>query len=96
MHSSATSTPWNGTFAGSVSVDTGCNTGSGIVEITDTTLTFGPIAITKKACPPEQTALEASVLSVLQGEVTYTIDGDTLSLRSGDGADEVGLELTAS
>jgi heat shock protein HslJ len=80
----------------SVSVDTGCNTGSGIVEITDTTLTFGPIAITKKACPPELTALENSVLSVLQGEVTYTIDGDTLSLRSGDGADEIGLELTAS
>ena len=33
-----------------VSVDTGCNTGSGVVEITDTTLTFGPIAITKMAC----------------------------------------------
>ena len=81
---------------GTAAVDTGCNTGSGSVEVTDTTLTFGPIAITKMACPPEQTALEASVLSVLQGEVTYTIDGDNLSLRSGDGADEVGLELTAS
>lgn len=78
-----------------VSVDTGCNTGSGIVEITDTTLTFGPIAITKKACPPEQTALETSVLSVLQGEVAYEIDGDNLSLRSSEGADQVGLELTA-
>ena len=78
-----------------VSVNTGCNTGSGSVELTDTTITFGPIAITKKACPPEQTALEASVLSVLQGEVTYTIDGNTLSLRSGDGADAIGLELTA-
>ena len=81
---------------GTVAVNTGCNTGSGSVEVTDATLTFGPIAITKKACPPEQTALEASVLSVLQGEVTYTIDGNTMSLRSGDGADEIGLELTAS
>ncbi len=80
----------------SVSVNTGCNTGSGTVEISDTTLTFGPIAITKKACPPEQTALETSVLSVLQGEVTYEIDGSNLSLRSGDGADAIGLELTAS
>lgn len=79
----------------SVSVNTGCNTGSGSVEVTDDTLTFGPIATTKMACPPEQTELEASVLAVLQGEVTYEIDGSNLSLRSGDGADEVGLELTA-
>jgi heat shock protein HslJ len=80
----------------SVSVDTGCNTGSGVVEITDTTLTFGPIAITKRACADEAiNQLEAAVLSVLQGEVTYTIDGDSLSLRSGEGADEIGLELTA-
>jgi heat shock protein HslJ len=80
----------------SVSVDTGCNTGSGTVEIADDTLTFGPIATTKKACPPDQTALEASVLAVLQGEVTYEIDGANLSLRTGEGADEIGLELTAS
>ncbi len=80
---------------GTVSVNSGCNTGSGIVEITDDTLTFGPIATTKMACPQEQMDLEASVLSVLQGEVTYTIDGNHLSLRTGDGADEIGLELTA-
>ena len=79
-----------------VAVNTGCNTGSGSVEVTDTTLVFGPIAITKMACPPEQTELENSVLSVLQGEVSYEIDGDTLSLRSGEGADEIGLELTAT
>ena len=48
------------------------------------------------ACPPEQTALETSVLAVVQGEVAYEIDGSNLSLRSGDGADQVGLELTAS
>ena len=81
---------------GTAAVDTGCNTGSGSVEVGDDTLTFGPIAITKMACPPEQTTLETSVLSVLQGEVTYEIDGSNMSLRSGDGADEVGLELTAS
>lgn len=81
---------------GTVAVNTGCNTGSGSVEIGDDTLTFGPIATTKMACPPEQTALEASVVSVLQGEVSYEISGSALSLRSGDGADEIGLELTAS
>jgi heat shock protein HslJ len=81
---------------GTVAVNTGCNTGSGSVEVGDDTLTFGPIATTLMACPPEQTALETSVLSVLQGEVAYEIDGSNLSLRSGDGADEIGLELTAS
>lgn len=80
---------------GTVAVNTGCNTGSGSVEVGDDTLTFGPIAITKMACPPEQTALETSVLAVVQGDVAYEIDGSHLSLRSGDGDDQVGLELTA-
>ncbi|HUS41819.1 MAG TPA: META domain-containing protein [Ilumatobacteraceae bacterium] len=77
-------------------IDTGCNTGSSTVEITDTTITFGPIALTRMACDEELTRLENSVLAVLQGEVAYEIDGDRLSLRSGDGADQVGLDLTAS
>jgi heat shock protein HslJ len=80
---------------GQAAISTGCNTGSTAVEITDTTITFGPIALTKMACPPELTELEASVLAVLDGEVTYEIAGDSLSLRSGEGADEIGLELTA-
>jgi heat shock protein HslJ len=81
---------------GSVAVNTGCNTGSGSVEITDTTLVFGPIASTLIACEGDLAALEASVLSVLQGEVTYTIEGDTMSLRSGEGADAIGLDFTAT
>ncbi len=80
---------------GTVAIDTGCNTGSGSVEVTDTSLVFGPIATTRRACVDELNALEASVLTVLQGEVTYEIDGDSLSLRSGEGDDEIGLELTA-
>ena len=80
---------------GTVAIETGCNTGSGSVEVGDDTLTFGPIATTRMACDEERTRLETSVLSVLQGEVTYEISGDTLSLRSGDAADEIGLEFTA-
>ena len=78
---------------GPAAIRTGCNNGSTSVEITDTTITFGPIAVTKMACPPELTELEASVLAVLDGEVTYEIAGDSLSLRNADG--DVGLELTA-
>jgi heat shock protein HslJ len=81
---------------GTVAVETGCNTGSGSVEVGDDTLTFGPIATTLRACADEAVnQLEAAVLAVLQGEVSYTIDGSNLSLRSGEGADAIGLELTA-
>jgi heat shock protein HslJ len=79
-----------------VSVDTGCNTGSGGVEIGDDTITFAPIATTLRACVDDVAELEAAVLAVLQGEVAYEIDGDRLSLRT-DGPDgEIGLELTAA
>jgi heat shock protein HslJ len=78
---------------GQAAIRTGCNSGSTSVEISDTTITFGPIALTKMACSPELTELEAHVLAVLDGEVTYDISGDALSLRNGDG--EVGLELAA-
>jgi len=80
---------------GQAEINTGCNTGSASVEITDTTMTFGPMALTRKACEPDVTELEASVVLVLDGEVTYEINGNTLSIRK-DGADgEVGLEFTA-
>jgi heat shock protein HslJ len=82
---------------GTVAVETGCNSGSGPVEVADTTLTFGAIAVTMRACTDEAVnELEASVLTALQGEVTYEINGDSLSIRSGEGADAVGLEFTAA
>ncbi len=80
---------------GQAQIQTGCNTGNASVEISDTTMTFGPMALTRKACDPDRTALEASVVVALDGEVTYEISGDTLSVRK-DGVDgEVGLEFTA-
>jgi heat shock protein HslJ len=79
---------------GTVAVETGCNSGSGTVEVTDTTMTFGPIAVTKRACTDEAVnQLEASVLAVLQGDVSYEINGDGLSLRKDANGSEIGLEL---
>ncbi len=77
-----------------VAVNTGCNTGSGGVEVGEDVLIFGPIATTRRACTDDLMQLEASVLAVLQGEVSYEIDGDSLSLRND--ANGVGLELTAA
>jgi heat shock protein HslJ len=80
---------------GQASIQTGCNSGSTSVEITDTTITFAPIALTMMACSSELNELEAHVLAVLDGEVTYEIAGDTLSLRTAGAEGEIGLELTA-
>lgn len=75
-----------------VAVNTGCNTGSGGVTVTDDTITFDAIAITKKACDEAVTELENQVLTVLTGEVTYEIEADSLTLMNGDN----GLQLTAA
>lgn len=77
----------------SVNVNAGCNTGSGGVTIDETTITFEPIATTRKMCSDDLMALEASVLAVLSGEVSYEIHGDSLLLTNSDG---LGLQLTAS
>lgn len=80
---------------GQAAISTGCNSGSTSVEITDTTMTFGPVALTMMACEEELAALEASVVAVLDGEVTYEVTGDTLSIRKAGADGEIGLEYTA-
>lgn len=78
--------------AGQLDVDTGCNTGGGPVEVTPTRLTFGSIALTKRACLAGPAAVESAVVAVLKGTVDYTIDADTLNLDAG----AVGLTLRAA
>jgi heat shock protein HslJ len=81
---------------GQAAIRSGCNSGSASVEITDTTITFGPIALTKMACADEAVnRLETHVLAVLDGEVTYEIAGDSLSLLNEAADARAGLELTA-
>ena len=81
-----------------MNVSAGCNTGSGSVTIeagTDAssgTITVGPVGTTRKLCAEDAMAVETLVLSVLQGPVTYEIDGDALKLTKGD----EGLTFTAS
>ena len=57
--------------AGSVAVDTGCNTGSGTYTVAGDAVTFGPIATTRMACAdPNGQAVEQAVLTVLTGTAT--------------------------
>ena len=76
---------------GQASVDTGCNSGTTSVEVTDTTLTFGPMATTLVLC--EFQDFEDAVMSTLAGEVEYEIEADLLSIRQADGS---GLDFRAA
>jgi heat shock protein HslJ len=58
----------------------GCNTGRGGYEVKDTTITFDPMATTLMACDDTTMSVEDAVLAVLQGEVSYSVDGETLVL----------------
>ena len=70
--------------AGTVTVSTGCNSGSGGYQASGDEITFDPIAITLIACPEPAASVEQSVLGVLDGTVEYTIADDVLTLMKGD------------
>ena len=69
----------------------GCNRGTGAATIGEGTITFGPIATTRMACPQPAMDLEQFVLGVLTGEVRSTVDGDVMHLLGAGG----GLDLRA-
>lgn len=69
---------------GTVEVFAGCNRGSTTVQISEDTITFGPIAMTKMFCEGPAGELEQQVLKVLDGEVTYVLDGTSLALARAD------------
>jgi heat shock protein HslJ len=70
---------------GRASVAFGCNTGGGEVEISDTTMTFGPLAMTMMLCEGPGGEVETVMSGVLQGEVPYSIDGNVLTLTGANG-----------
>lgn len=69
---------------GFAAVFTGCNRGRSAVGTNGPTLSFGPLALTRMACPGDAAAVEASVVAVLDGDVTFAIEGDQLTLTKGD------------
>ncbi|MDO8363172.1 MAG: META domain-containing protein [Actinomycetota bacterium] len=76
---------------GRVEVNAGCNSGSAQVAIEPTAIDFGPLRLTKMACADDAMQLEAAVVAVLQGSVSYEIEGAQLTLLTG----ERGLLLSA-
>lgn len=70
---------------GRVAGRTGCNSYNGSADLTGEGLTFGPAALTRMACPPALTQMEADFLSGLQetDRFDFTDDG-ALQLIGGD------------
>ena len=80
--------------AGSVAVATGCNSGSATYELSEdgTTVTLGPIALTRMACDKNDVmAFESAMVSALEGELTIEIEAGSLTLTGANG----GLGFTA-
>ena len=68
-----------------VSVFTGCNRGGATIEAADGTLTFGPMRLTRMACPDPAMQLEGTVAATLEGTVPYTVTAERLTIGD-DGA----------
>ena len=69
---------------GRVSIATGCNSGSADVEVTDDTITFGPIALTRMACEGDVMEFETAVVQLLAVPLEYTLESDELTLTDGE------------
>lgn len=77
---------------GSISGSAGCNRINGTADVRENTITFGPLATTRMACPEDISEVERAVLHVLEGEVQVSVDSAVMTLSKADG---YGLELTA-
>lgn len=84
----------DGTVHGSL----GCNSFRGKADVSGSTIAFGPVVATRKACPDPEMELERAVLAVIDGKrTTYGIDQRTLTLStSGGGGDGKGLGASAA
>jgi heat shock protein HslJ len=67
---------------GAVVAFLGCNWARGSYDVRGDVLRFGPLATTKKACPPPASDVESELSTFLNGSVVYSIDGDTLILTA--------------
>ena len=51
----------------------------------DKTISFGPMAMTRMACPPPLDRLEQGYAAALADVRSYTVEGDTFTLLDGKG-----------
>lgn len=76
---------------GQLSGNVGCNSFGGDYKVKGNTMELGPIMTTEMYCEAvaEQ---ESGTYAVLQGSVTFMLDGNTLTITSADGNSSIVLE----
>jgi heat shock protein HslJ len=77
----------NGQVGGSM----GCNSFGGDYSVKGDKITFGSIISTEMACDELRMSQETSTFAVMSGTVSYTINGDTLTITSADGSKVMNL-----
>lgn len=70
---------------GRVEVSAGCNAGSAQYRAEGQRLTFDRLVLTDKACGQDEMAVEKAVTDAVQGQVAFTVDGQTLRLVNASG-----------
>lgn len=70
--------PYEGRVAGSAS----CNRFTGAVTVAGTAITFGPLAVTRKACPEAIMRQESAYLGALRGAERFRVEGPFLYIYS--------------
>lgn len=73
--------------------NTGCNGMGGKAVVAETTIEFSEVITTKMFCEDDRGDLERAVIEVLDGEVTYKVEADRLTLNHPSGK---GLMLRAA
>jgi heat shock protein HslJ len=80
-------------FAGDRFASTvGCNRISGSAALSESQLSFGPMASTRMACPPPLDGVERQYLAALQDVRAYRLEGARLLFLGGAGEALVTLE----
>ncbi len=74
----------------------GCNVINAGYTVEGETITFGPVMSTMMACPDPLMKQEFAFTKALEAAASFTIDGDTLTISSADGATALIFERTAS
>ena len=81
---------------GKIEGNVGCNGFGGDYTVEGNTITFGPIVSTLMFCEGPVGDQETATLNVLAETVSYTIEGDTLTITSSDGSAVIVLSQKSS
>lgn len=67
-----------------ISARAGCNSMTGTVDLSGHTVDTGLLATTRMACPGDRAGADEWATSLLQADPSWTLEGETLTLKAPD------------